>query len=152
MLDRLENLVKAVGTFCLASLFMLILLQVVLRYGFDRSYFFTEELGRYLLIWMTMAGMSLQCRHEGHIRVDFMLQRLRGKTRLYLEIVVNILVSAILFVVVYTGIMSTIFNHGQESPGMQIPLSFPFLAVPLFFTIAVVFLVDRTLCRFKKGQ
>ncbi len=150
MLNRLEQIVKAVGIFCLVSLLILILLQVVLRYGFDRSYFFTEELGRYLLIWMTMAGMSLQCRSEGHIRVDFLLQRLHGKPRLFLEIVVNILVITILFVVVYTGVMSTIFNHGQESPGMQVPLSFPFIAVPFFFIIAAVFLVERTISECKK--
>ena len=145
MLARLERLVRTIGILCLVSLFILILLQVVLRYGFDRSYFFTEELGRYLLIWMTMAGMSLQCRKEGHIRVNFLLQRLQAKTRLVLDVIINVLVTAVLFIIVYTGILSTIFNHGQESPGMQLPLSLPFIAVPFFFAVAVIFQLEKVI-------
>ena len=139
MLRRLEKLLQHLGVVCIALLFLLMIVQVLLRYGFGYTHFFTEELGRYLLVWGTLAGMALETRHKGHIRVSFIVDKLSPTTRRCWTLVLDILSLAIFVLLVYTGIDSMMFNHGQESPGLQIPLSLPFLALPLFFFCAALF-------------
>lgn len=145
LLVRLEQFTRVTGIFCISLLFVLMILQVFMRYGFGYSHFITEELGRYLLIWATMAGMALECRQGGHIRVAFLADKLPARLRTSWALLLNILVLLLFLVIIYTGLSSMVFNHGQESPGLQIPLSWPFAAIPVFFAIAFVFLLEKTL-------
>ena len=143
MLDKLEKYVSHVGVICISLLFSLMTVQVVLRYGFGYAYFFTEELGRYLLIWATLAGMAVEVRREGHIRITFLQERLpAGLSRMW-RIMLDLIILCMFLVLIYTGTDSMLFNHGQESNGLQIPLSIPFLAIPLFFILAAVFILEK---------
>jgi len=54
---RLEKLVDAFGALCLGLLLALMVAQVVMRYFFRYTPFFTEEIGRYLLVWSALAGV-----------------------------------------------------------------------------------------------
>jgi len=151
MLARLEKVVRYFGVVCTGLLFVLVIVQVILRYAFGHTHFLTEELGRYLLIWASLAGMSIETRRRGHIRVSFLVERLPDVLFRVWQIILDVLVLILFLVLVYTGIDSTIFNNGQESSGMQIPLSIPFSAIPIFFTISAVFMAER-IWRYKAGR
>ena len=140
MPDLLEKYIKHIGVICIALLFSLVVVQVVLRYGFGYTHFLTEELGRYLLVWGTLAGMVIETRRGGHIRVAFLVDKIPLSIRRIWLLFLDIITLLMFLVLVYTGTGSTIFNHGQESSGLQIPLSIPFSAIPLFFALAAVFL------------
>ena len=45
-------------------------------------------------------------------------------------------------VVAVTGVDATTFAHGQVSPGLMIPLSYFYFAVPLFFAISAIFMAS----------
>ena len=145
----MEHTVKHLGVLCIALLLFLMIIQVVLRYGFAYTHFLTEELGRYLLVWATLAGMAIETHKSGHIRVSFLLEQLpSGIVRVW-QLLIDVIVLLLFILLIYTGIDSTIFNHGQESAGMQIPLSIPFLCVPIFFLVAAIFLVDKIRRQFR---
>ncbi len=143
MISKLENVIRHLGVVCTALLFVLMIVQVVLRYGFGYTHFLTEELGRYLLVWVSLAGMSVETHRRGHIRVSFLVEHLPPTLFRVWQIVVDFVVLILFLVLVYTGIDSTIFNHGQESSGLQIPLSVPFAAIPIFFAFSAVFMAER---------
>ncbi|NKB37039.1 MAG: TRAP transporter small permease subunit [Gammaproteobacteria bacterium] len=149
MLSILEKLIRHTGVFCLAVLFLLMLVQVILRYGFDYTHFATEELGRYLLIWATLAGMALETRQNTHIRVSFIAEKLPERVRRFWQLLLDVASLFVFALLIYTGIDSMLFNHGQESPGLQIPLSLPFSAIPLFFFFALLFMCSRIFSRDK---
>lgn len=140
---RLEKFIKHFGAACIVILFVLMTLQVIFRYGFGHTWFFTEELGRYLLIWATLAGMAIEVRRGGHIRIAFLVERLPPRVRRIWQMFVDAVVFSLFLVLIYTGIDSTLFNHGQESTGLRIPLSVPFAAIPVFFIIAALFMLER---------
>jgi C4-dicarboxylate transporter, DctQ subunit len=139
----LERLIRTFGVICLVLLFVLMTIQVVLRYGFGYTHFFTEELGRYLLVWSTLIGMALESRQGGHIRVSFLVERLPKSVCVIWHFLLDLIILLLFLLLVYTGIESTIFNHGQQSAGMQLPLSLPFAAIPIFFFCAAMFMLER---------
>jgi TRAP-type C4-dicarboxylate transport system permease small subunit len=149
LIKTLELTVKHLGVLCIALLFFLMILQVLLRYGFGYTHFLTEELGRYLLVWATLAGMAIETLRSGHIRVSFLLEKLPPTIARPWQLLIDIIVLLLFLLLIYTGIDSMIFNHGQESSGLQIPLSISFSCVPIFFFIAAIFLGEKIRKQFR---
>ena len=58
-----------------------IALQVFFRYGLNDSLFWSEELGRILLVWLTFIGASVAYRRGAHIGVDAITSRLPGRAQ-----------------------------------------------------------------------
>ncbi len=143
MFASLEKITRHFGVFCVALLFFLMVVQVIFRYGFNYTHFVTEELARYLIVWLTLAGMAIESRSGGHIRVAFIVQHFPENLRRCWQFTIEIIIFLLFLLLVYTGIDSTLFNHGQESSGMQLPLSIPFVAIPVFFAIAAIFSWER---------
>ncbi len=139
MIDRLERLVTWLGTTCFGVLFALMVMQVILRYGFSFTPFFTEEIARYAMIWSALAGATLATKHGTHIRVDFLAKQLPAGIRRTWTVLLDVAVIVLFGVLVVKGVESSLFLHSQASMGLQIPLSFPTLGVPLFFGIAIIF-------------
>jgi TRAP-type C4-dicarboxylate transport system permease small subunit len=68
---------------------------------------------------------------------------LSKKIRFLWLILLELIALSLFLILSYTGIKSAFFLHGQESSGLQIPLSFPYLAIPLFAILACIFALDR---------
>jgi len=75
-LDRacrgLENLIALF----LAVMVVLVFGNVVLRYGFNSGITVSEEVSRWLFIWMTFLGAIVALREHGHLGVDMVVARL----------------------------------------------------------------------------
>ncbi len=117
--------------------------QVVMRYGFGFTPFLTEEIGRYALVWSVLAGSAIAVRHGNHIRVAFIADLLPPRARRAWSLFLHLVTLVLFAVLVVTGIDATSFAHGQASIGMQIPLSYPYAAIPIFFAVSLVFGVAR---------
>jgi TRAP-type transport system small permease protein len=66
---------------CLALMVALVFGNVVLRYGFNSGFTISEELSRWLFVWMTFMGAVVALHERGHLGTDFLTARLsqRGK-------------------------------------------------------------------------
>ena len=60
----------------LAIMVVLVFGNVVLRYGFNSGITLSEEVSRWLFIWMTFLGAVVALRERGHLGVDMVVQRL----------------------------------------------------------------------------
>jgi len=132
-----------VSAACVFLLFILVTIQVVLRYGFGYTSLFPEEIARYLLVWSVMLGAAEAVYTGDHLRVDFLVKFLSKKARFSWLLFLELMAFSVFLILLYTGIKSAVFLHGQESAGLQIPLSFPYLAIPLFAILACIFAFDR---------
>ena len=79
-----------------AAMIAVVVLQVVCRYLFNNSLFWSEELARMLLVQITFLGASVAFRNRLHIAVDILAARLRPRSRQLLY-TVSLLVCAALF-------------------------------------------------------
>jgi TRAP-type transport system small permease protein len=60
----------------LAIMVVMVFTNVVLRYAFNSGISVTEELSRWLFVWMTFAGAIVAVREHGHLGTDFMVGKL----------------------------------------------------------------------------
>lgn len=79
-MDRLINgicrLLEAVIALLLAVMVVLVFGNVVLRYGFNSGITMSEEVSRWMFIWLTFLGAIIALKERGHLGVDMLVGRL----------------------------------------------------------------------------
>jgi TRAP-type C4-dicarboxylate transport system permease small subunit len=121
---------RSLASFGITMAFV-VALQVFCRYILNHSLFWSEELARYLLVWLTFLGATAAYYRRIHPGIDILTLQLNQNFRKLCRIVVH-LVSLTLFVVmIYHGIEFAYFIRGQISPALAIPKWIIFIIIPI---------------------
>ena len=76
LLDRFCRLLEALMVLLLALMLVLVFGNVVLRYAFDSGITVSEEVSRWLFVWMTFLGAIIAIKEHGHLGTDMLVSRL----------------------------------------------------------------------------
>ena len=140
-----------------AILIVPVTLQVISRYtALIPSWIWTEELSRFLFIWMIMLGAMIAVREGTHFVVD-VLPQLRPRTNAMVNIVCALFVLVFALVFIVWGIQFVRFGWDQHSELAELPMVYIFIAWPVAgFTWALflgeVFVADLRVLSAKKGE
>ncbi len=114
-----------------AILIIPVTLQIVSRYThLIPHYIWTEELSRFLFIWMVMLGAMIGIREGTHFEVD-VWPELGRRANAALRIVSHLFVLVLALVFIHWGIQFVRFGWYQESELAELPMPFIFVAWPL---------------------
>src|SRR3989442_2677838 len=128
-----------------AILIVPVTLQIISRYTeLIPSWIWTEELSRFLFIWMVMLGAMIGIREGTHFEVDVWPDLGRRATAL-LRIISNACVLAFALVFVWWGIAFVRFGWDQLSELAEMPMPWIFMAWPLAGVTWVIFLGESFL-------
>ena len=111
---------------------------------------FTDELARFLLIWVGLLGASYAAGQRLHLGIDLLPQRLTGRARHGLQLVIEGVIFAFaLFVMVVGGWRLVVLQLqlGQTSAALHVPLGYVYLVLPLsgllMLFYSIVFMLDH---------
>ena len=76
LIDGYCRLLEWLMLFALAAMVVLVFGNVVLRYGFNAGITVSEELSRWLFVWMTFLGAIVALKEHGHLGSDMLVSRL----------------------------------------------------------------------------
>lgn len=131
-----------------------IILQVIFRYVLNNSLFWSEELARYLLVWLTFLGASCAYYRKVHPGIDLLTNHLNPKARPAMEIAVHTISLCLFVVMIYHGTLFAYFVRMQISPAMAIPKWVIFSVIPLsgtLFSLHCVTFIVSTMSRKKSS-
>lgn len=138
--------------YLLASLMALMLIsvcwQVVSRYALSSPSSFTDELARYLLIWIGLLGGAYAAGQNFHLAIDLLPQKLEGKSKFRLQVFIHSLViifALATFVLGGSRLVYITYSLGQTSAAMQIPLAYVYTILPISGLLIVLFKVHHIL-------
>jgi TRAP-type transport system small permease protein len=128
-----------------AVLIVPVTMQILSRYtGLIPSYIWTEELSRFLFIWMVMLGAMVAIREGTHFDVD-VWPDLSPRAGARLRLFSNLFVLGFALVFVFWGFKFVRFGWNQESELAELPMPFIFAAWPVAGLTWVVFLGEAFL-------
>lgn len=135
LVDRLNLALTYVIGLLLAVMTVAVLTQVLVRFvlttvGVNLSAAWTEELARYVLIWIVFLGAGIGCRKRQLISLEFVvrwLPSLPGQGIVHLGLLACIGFFALLISV---GLAFMDLGAVETSPVMQIPKSWVYAAMP----------------------
>ena len=132
-----------------AILIVPVTLQIVSRYtALIPSWIWTEELSRFLFIWMIMLGAMIGVREGTHFVVD-VWPDLAPRPAALLQIATNLLVLVFALVFVCWGIEFVRFGWDQTSELAELPMVYIFIAWPVAGVTWAIFLGEAFVASFR---
>lgn len=125
----------------------LIFFQVIMRYIFQNSLSWSEELARYIFIWQLWLGISYAAKNQSHIRITMIQNILNDKQKKILETFALVVWFAFGCFVAAQGtqIALQIKAFGQTSAALGLPMEYAYIAVPVGATLMNIRLVQNLL-------
>lgn len=145
------KLLKVTIVVCLALMVVMVFGNVVLRYVFNRGITLSEELSRFLFVWMTFLGAIVGFREHGHLGVDMVVSRLPVVGKKACLIVSQVLMLFATWLFLQGSWEQTIINLNVKSPSAGISMGL-FYGVGIIFSISVGVIFLHDLYRVVTGQ
>ena len=139
--NRVNWLVERI---CVALLIVLVLdvwLGVLARYVLPFQATFTEELARYLMIWMALLAVSSGISHREHIGVLVLFERFPPSVRRWLAVVFDLIALMFFAIIFYYGLGMVERGFSRFTMIEAIPKAYPFMGVPFAAAMACIQLV-----------
>jgi len=111
-----------------------VLWQVFTRFVLSDPSSFTDELARYLLIWIGLLGAGYAAGRQLHLAIDLLPKKLTGRPRFYLCVLIETCIFLFaLSVLVFggTSLVVLTLTLGQTSAALHVPLGYVYLVLPL---------------------
>jgi TRAP-type C4-dicarboxylate transport system permease small subunit len=128
--------------------------QVTSRYIFKDPSSFTDELSRYMLIWVGMLGAAYVAGKNEHLAIDIILTSFKEKSQKKVLVLVNVLVMIFALTVMVIGganLVYITFILAQKSAALQIPLAYVYAVIPFsgilvcYYQVFTIFQLTQSL-------
>lgn len=154
-MDKLLKGVRAVlygFSVCAMSVMLVIIFaQVVTRYLFGYTPEWSEELARFLFVWVVFLGSALIMGESGHLAVQFLPDKFKGTAfGTLLDIVINAAGYVFIVLLLTQGWKMTSIMTFQRSPGMDLPMSYVYAVIPASCVLMLLYLLKDTVRIFKR--
>ena len=110
---------------------------------FNASNIWSEELARYIFIWMIWLGTSVSMKQKEHIRMDMLMNAVHGKGKLVLDLVSGIIMLAFCIFLVKYGwdLVASMMSRGNKSVALRLPMWIVYSSLPFSQLIVALRLI-----------
>jgi TRAP-type C4-dicarboxylate transport system permease small subunit len=124
-------LLETVVAVLLASMALICFVEVVLRYGFGRSFGWYDEFTGYLLVWLTFLGAVLAQHEKRHIAVGNLAERLGPRAVRWASLLAHGFLAAVHLVLLYYGALLATRFPADRAITLPVPMGVLYLVIPL---------------------
>ena len=117
--------------------------EVILRKGFGTSLIITEELARYLLVWVVFLAGAIGIRDKSHIRINALVKRLSPRVQMILALCAHALSLFFLALLLMESIRILPSQFSQMCITFDVPMFYFYLAIPVGCVLMALFLVPK---------
>ena len=111
-----------------------VLWQVISRYLLKSPSSFTDELARFLLIWVGILGAAYATGKKMHLAIDILINKMNKKYRVIMIVFINISISLFAFFVMVIGgghLITILLKLGNTSAALSLPIGYLYAVIPV---------------------
>lgn len=151
LIDGYCRLLEWTIALVLAVMVVLVFGNVVLRYAFNSGITVSEELSRWLFVWMTFLGAIVALKEHGHLGTDMLVSRLPAWGKKLCLVLAQLLMLWATWLLFTGGLAQARINLEVEAPvsGASVAI---FYAAGVVFAVSAGVLLLRELWRTVSGQ
>lgn len=136
----------------LALITIIIFVQVLFRYVFTQPLHWTEETARFLFIWVALLGAAVAFKDRTHFTITMVTDRFPTRVRLAVQVMAALGATWLLGLLIREGLFVAELNHIQVSPAIGLPMSVPYMAIPVGAGLSILFLWLDLLIHWRKPR
>jgi len=137
----LSRLIESLVVLIAGIIVAIVTAEVTLRYLFSHSMIFTEELSRYLMVWIVFLGSALAIRDGSHIHIQILVKRLGPRMQQNVKLTSYALMIAFLVFITVEGLKILPRQLQQMCITIDISLFYFYLAIPVGSILMIIFLL-----------
>lgn len=125
-----------------------VLWQVFTRFVIGTPSSFTDELARYLMIWVGVLGAAYISGRRMHVAIDLLPTKLNKEGQIKLKVFVNLLIIIFCFGAFVVGgirLVYITYSLGQYSSALQIPMSLVYVVIPISGILIIYYKISDIL-------
>ena len=151
LIDRYCKLLSVFMVMALALMVLLVFTNVVMRYAFNSGITVSEELSRWLFVWVTFLG-AIVAMHEGaHLGSDMVVSRLSVKGKRACLVLGHALMLFICWLMFKGSLDQVKVNWDSSSAVMEVSMAL-FYACGMVFAVSGAVILVNHLWRLMKGE
>lgn len=130
----IDKILANLLVFIMAAMVLNVLWQVASRFILGSPSSFTDELARYLMIWVGILGAAYVSGRNMHVAIDVIPRRLSEPAQKRLKLIVRVLIILFCLLAMVIGgsrLVYITYVLGQNSPALQVPLAVVYMVIPL---------------------
>ncbi|WP_370297687.1 TRAP transporter small permease [Ammoniphilus sp. YIM 78166] len=136
----LINVLNVAMAFSLASMAILVFGNVVLRYAFNSGITWSEEMSRYLFVYMVFLGSIGALKDNQHLGVDIIVKKLPHTLKRVVYIISSLFILYVLYLVLDGSWKMTLLNMNSSAPATGLPLSFIY-GIGVFMSVCMALII-----------
>lgn len=146
-MNKLLGIVESLLDRLLITLFLAmvaaIVWQVVSRYFLGSPTIWSEELARFLVVWVTMLGSAYVLENGGHVAVTIFVDMMPQPWQRFFEWVRDVIVITMAGGLAYYGYGFAASGARRTSTGLGLQMSYAYAAIPIGAALIAFFLIAR---------
>lgn len=151
LIDRLCRALSFVMVLFLAAMVVMVFGNVVLRYAFNSGITVSEELSRWLFVWMTFLGALVALRSHGHLGTDSLISRLPVAGRKICLGITHLIMLYMCWLMFVGGWQQTMINRTTTSAVMEVSMAW-FYASGVVFAALAALVIAHEFWKLVSGQ
>lgn len=138
MREAFDRIAEGVLAALMAAMCVLVFVGVIFRYVLLEPISWTEEVGRFCLVWVSFIGTYLAHRRCQHIAVTALVDRLSPARQKHVRILVSALLAGFMVMLMVQGTAYATAFARYNSPILELPLGIVYAALPVAATLMLI--------------
>lgn len=151
LMGQLDRIVEIFLCLLMVFLVLNVSWQVITRFILPEPSSYTEEVARFLLMWIGLLGAAYAYRKKMHLGIDIISEKLQGRTKYVTTLFVyflTLLVAIAVLIVGGTNLVLLTLELNQLSSSLGLPMGLVYLCLPLSGFLIVLYTVEMLLIDF----
>ena len=136
--------------FLMVAMVLLVFANVIARYVFNFGLTWSEEVSRFLFVWITFLGASLALERGAHMGFDSLIKLAPWVARRYLIALGYLAIGGFLYALFHGGLKVVDVTMNYLAPSTSIPTGWVYAIVPVTAVLMMIQIAFKTVDLFRK--
>jgi TRAP-type C4-dicarboxylate transport system permease small subunit len=156
-MDKIFNFIRkilfTISITAIGLMMLIIFMQVITRYIFGFTFSWSEELSRFLFVWVVFIGSALIMGDKGHMAVSFLSEKLKGTVAgRILFVIIKLFALYFIFLMITQGFKMSVTMMFHLSPALGIPMGFIYTIIPVSGLLMLLYVIKDIIIEFSKKK
>lgn len=152
MMHRIDRTVRVIVSTMILVFTVVILVSIFFRYVLNDSLVWSEQVCRYLYVWMVMLGMPIVYRAKGNVAFDLFYNKFSTRIKHLFHVITDLLIACFSGFLALQGLKYTILKGSTIITGINLPQGYLYVSQTIGGVIMILFVIEHIIFEVKAGD